>query len=156
MARACVCVFVCLCVCSCVRAGVLGWTRAAGTGVVDSRNARRAAGAYELPSLSTEVSKKVQRSRAGVFGSTTKRFFRQLELPAPGPGEYAAVPVPSKRTARLRAKPASVFASATVRLGSTFLGAEDAAASGPAPGSYEVPMAWMKGGYMKHGKREGV
>lgn len=96
-------------------------------------------GAYSLPTMASDIMKKRDVGRCGVFGSTTKRFFRPEETEVkgkPGPGEYEvkATLDPSRRAPK-----SSVFASTQKRFSKGFASATQ---DGPPPGAYDPKIPW--------------
>lgn len=92
-------------------------------------------GDYTLPSMAADLMKRREGSRtAGVFGCTTKRFFKGIVSTdgdvVPGPGEYLHADGPSLRPQY--DKPSSVFQSAKERF------PPKSEASAPPPGQYET------------------
>jgi len=104
----------------------------------------RGPGSYEAKSMSGELSKKLA-SRAGVFGSTTKRFHQIRNDPVPGPGSYKGVEVPDgeafvpQNAPSISKKQGSVFSSITNRT------LDKKPMDVPPPGTYNVGSKWTTG-----------
>jgi len=104
----------------------------------------RGPGSYEAKSMAGELSKKLA-SRAGVFGSTTKRFHSIRSDAVPGPGTYKGAEVPDgeafvpQNAPSIAKKPGSVFSSITNRT------LDKKPMDVPPPGTYNVGSKWTTG-----------
>lgn len=104
----------------------------------------RGPGSYEAKSMSGELQKKLV-SRAGVFGSTTKRFHDTSKDAIPGPGSYKGIEVPEgeafvpTNARSISKKQGSVFSSITNR------SLDKKPMDVPPPGTYNVGTKWTTG-----------
>jgi len=104
----------------------------------------RGPGSYEAKSMAGELGKKLV-SRAGVFGSTTKRFHKSKTEGVPGPGSYKGIEVPEgegfvpQNAPSISKKQGSVFSSITNRT------SERKPMDVPPPGTYNVGSKWTTG-----------